>query len=93
MSIEAGPKPVSTLPWKLTKEPDGARFIDATGAEVFFSARYAARIDWDELPVILHRCNNWDALIAERDALAAEVEELKARYRVHQENCQCVVCK
>ena len=66
MGVEYGPQP-NRIPWRVCD----AVVVDRDGWQA------AAPTAFEDAAAICHRVNNWDQLIAERDALAARVKELE----------------
>lgn len=96
MAVEAGPKPVSPLPWEYTRdESDG----EHSGCGMLWGpdgspvGGIGDTCLWHDSAAIVHRVNNWDALIAERDAAMKELNDFKREtLSAHRLGDQIVSC-
>ena len=88
MGVEKGPSPSSSAPWHAHDEmiySGGSGHLEVADLEPLSQPGEfgpgligAASQGTTDAAAIIHRVNGWDALIAERDALAARVAELEA---------------
>lgn len=80
MGVERGPGPHYAEPWHRRDE------LLYSGGEVM-SIEVAEANFIEDATTICHRVNNWDELVAERDALAARVAELGAELAYVMSEC------
>jgi len=79
MSVEQGPEPASPLPWTTTDTHEPVPLWDDLGEPVGTLTQGDAVIGEANAAAIVHRVNNWDALIAERDDAEAKLVAVQSR--------------